>query len=117
MRRPRRRPIHYMVSALHDGTVTSALPIRKPSKQQFKQERHRVDPDGVTIESASSGRQYANVDDPGRVRFIDLMASNLNTRRAIRELVLPRIEEVLAEVRRLHARIDAMEASPRAPSH
>lgn len=111
MPRPRRRPTYYMAITLHDGTVTAAIPIRKPSKQAMKQEGRRIDPDGIARGHASSGYQYGNVDDPERFRFLDIFATNLNTRRALRDLVLPGMAEVLKELKRLSGRLDGIEAT------
>ena len=56
---------------LHDGTVLAAFPIRRPSRQAFKRDKLRVDPDGVTIEYAGSGSELRDVRDEERTRFQD----------------------------------------------
>jgi len=107
MRKPGRRPIYYRAFALHDGTVTAAVPIRKPPKR----ERCHVDPEGVAIEYADSGRQFSDVNDENRTRFQDIISVNLNTRRAIRELVLPRVAELHAEIHALREQLERVEKS------
>lgn len=110
MGRQRRRPMHFSVHRLHDGTVLAAYPIRKPSKQELKQERFRIDTDGVAREFADGGRNLSDIHNETRTRFQDIIATNLNTRRAIRELVLPRLDEVSEEVSKLRIQLDRIEA-------
>lgn len=124
MRQPRRRPTFYAAVTLHDGTVTAAFPSRRPSKQELKQAGRRIDEDCVARGSAESGRQFSDVNYDSRDRFHDIIATRLNTRRAIRELVLPRIGEVLDEVRKRDARMERIEAmlapsafTSRSPNH
>ena len=49
-------------------------------------------------------------DDPGRFRFFDIMANRLNMRRAIREVALPKLEAVEAEVMALRNEISELKA-------
>ena len=110
MRKERRRPMYFTVHRLHDGTVLVARPIRKPSKQELTQTNLRIDPDGVAREFAGSGRELSDVNNDTRTRFQEIIATNLNTRRAIRDLLLPQLAETLEEVQSLHARLDRLEA-------
>lgn len=110
MTRQRRRPMYFSAHRLHDGTVLWAFPIRKPSKQELKRDHVRIDPDGVAREFADGGRNLSDVHNETRTRFQDIIATRLNTRRAIRELVLPCLAETLEEVRNLHSRLDRIEA-------
>ncbi len=105
MRKPGRRPMHYRAHTLHDGTVTAAVPIRKPPKRK----RCRVDPEGVAIEYADSGKNLSDVNYEDRTRFQDIIAVNLNTRRAIRELVLPRVTELQKDLQALRERLERIE--------
>lgn len=110
MGRQRRRPMYFTVHRLHDGTVLASYPIRKPSKQELKSERMRIDPDGVAREWADNGRNLSDVNNDTRTRFQDIIATNLNTRRAVRELVEPRLAETLEEIGKLRAQLDRIEA-------
>jgi len=101
--------MHFSVSALHDGTVLSAYPIRKPSKQALRQPDYRIDAEGVARESRGAGRELSDVDNETRFRFQNIIATNLNTRRAIRSLVLPALAELLTEVRAIGERLDRIE--------
>jgi hypothetical protein len=113
MRRQRRRLMHYTGSTLHDGTVLAMYPIRKPTPHIIKRDNLSIDDDGVCREFAGAGRQLSDVHNETRMRFQDIIATRLNTRRAIRELVLPALlklqtdmDEVrnqLADIQRLLA--------------
>jgi hypothetical protein len=110
MARERRRPCYYMALSLHDGTVTAAYPIRRPSKQELKQNQRRIDPDGVARGYTESGYDLRNVDYLERFRFQDIISTSLNTKRAIRQLVLPRLEEMHEEMAALREQLDRIEA-------
>ena len=94
----RRRPMYYTAHLLHDGTVLWAYPIRKPSKQELKLNRIRIDTDGLARVWADAGRDIRDVTNETRTRFQDIIATNLNTRRSLRQLVLPLLAEALGEV-------------------
>ena len=89
MRRQKRRPMHYSAISLHDGTVIAARPVRKPTPKTIKQEKLRIDEDGVCREWPDAGKELSDVNNKGRTRFQDIIATRLNTRRAIREMVFP----------------------------
>lgn len=105
MPRPRKRAQHYSVSSLHDGTVLAAYPMRKPAPRIMKRDGLRADADGVTRELARAGRELSDSTYEGRFRFQDIIANRLNTRRAIRELVIAPLAELHAEVTALRAEI------------
>ena len=96
MRPFRRRPMHYQTMRLHDGTVLAAYPMRKPAPRIINRDHIRFDEDGATTGDSRDGRELTHVEN--RTRFQDIIATNLNTRRAIRELVLPVLAEMAAEV-------------------
>ena len=110
MARQRRRPMYFTAHLLYDGTVLSAFPIRRPSKQELKRDRVRIDPDGVARAFADAGKNLSDIHNETRTRFQDIIATNLNTRRAIRELILPRLNEALEGIGELRARLDRIEA-------
>lgn len=103
--------MHYSASALHDGTVLAAYPIRRPTPHVIKRDRLRIDPDGIAIEYPRSGTELRDARNEGRLRFQDIIAANLNMRRAIRDLVLPALAEIRAEVRDLRDRLDRIDPS------
>ena len=106
----RRRQVYFLAHTLHDGTVLASYPIRRPSKQELRREHVRIDPDGVARGFAVSGKNLSDVENESRYRFQDIIATNLNTRRSLRQLVLPLLAETLEEVGKLHARLDRIEA-------
>lgn len=109
MRRPRRRQMHYLASTLRDGTVLASHPIRKPAPKVMKRDHLRIDEDGVTIEHSSGGQELTHAEN--RFRFQDLIAARLNTRRAIRELVLPVFAELRREIKLLRAEVGQLKAT------
>lgn len=98
MRRPRKRALHYLASSLHDGTVLGACPIRKPATRIMKRDGMRTDADGITKELSRAGRELSDCRYEGRIRFQDIIANRLNTRRALREIVLVPLKKLHAEV-------------------
>ncbi len=114
MRRPRkkRRPMNYHVVSLYDGTITGAMPMRKPPPRIMKRDGLRVDDDGVTIESMGAGKELSSSKNETRFRFQNIIATNLNTRRAIRELVLPVLAEMREEIAALRAEVAELKTRP-----
>ena len=102
--------MHYSATTLHDGTVLAAYPIRRPPPSIIKRDHLRIDEDGLTRVSSGAGRWLCDVRDERRFRFQDIVATNLNTRRAIRDLVLPPLEEVRREVAAMRAELDRLTA-------
>lgn len=109
MPRPRRRPTYYHVSCLRDLTVLGAYPVRKPTPHMLKRDRRRIDEDNVCAEFETAGDNLRDVNNDTRTRFQDIVANALNVRRAIRELVLPRLLELESQVADLRARLDRIE--------
>lgn len=110
MGRIRRRPMHYTTFTLHDGTVLAAFPIRKPIQKVLKRDGRSVDPDGVVVEHTGAGREISDVQNENRVRSQNIIAVNLNARRALRDLVLPSLAETLAEVQALREQVQRIES-------
>ena len=94
----RRKPVYYTASSMNDGTVLAAYPVRKPAARIMKRDGDKLDDDGVCKEFVGSYVRSFDFNDPGRFRFFDIMANRLNTRRAIREVVLPELKVIQAEV-------------------
>ena len=105
MREIRRRPIHYSVSCLHDGTVLAAYPIRKPSARILKRDGRRIDDDKVCVEFPGSGMELSDVRNETRTRFQDILANALNTRRAIRALLSPELNSLADEIAQVRSQL------------
>lgn len=105
MRRPRRRAMYYSASSLHDGTILAAHPMRKPAPRIMKRDGMRTDDDGVTQEFSRAGRELSDWNNETRMRFQDVVANRLNTRRAIRDLVLAPLAEMKTEMATLRMEI------------
>jgi hypothetical protein len=108
--RLRRRSMYYSASSLHDGTVLAAYPMRRPAPRILKRDGMRIDVDGVTSEWGDSGRDLSNWEVENRFRFQDIIANRLNTRRAIRELVLAPLTEMQCEISALREEVGRLTA-------
>ncbi len=63
----------------------------------------------IIRESQTKGKELCNWNDPGRIRFLDIIANNLNMRRALRALVAEPLKELAEEVARLRSEVAALE--------
>lgn len=86
MRRQKRRSMYYSAHSLTNGTVLAAFPVRKPIPRTIKQEKLRIDEYVVCREWLWAGKELSDVSNENRIRFHDIIATNLNMRRAIREM-------------------------------
>lgn len=109
MRRPRRKPMHYSASSLFDGTVLAAYPVRKPAPKVIKRDNLRIDDEGVCVEWLRSGKELSDVNNDTRTRFQDIIATSLNTRRALREIVLPELAALREEVAAVRSHLERIE--------
>lgn len=95
---------------MYDGTVLAAHPERKPGPRIMKRDRLRIDPDGVVKEfSGTYVKPFRNTEDNGRFRFLDIMANRLNTRRAIRELVVSKLDDLMKQTSELRSQLERIE--------
>ena len=78
-------------------------PIRNPADRILKRDGRRVDADNVCVEFGRNGKELSDVNYEGRTRFQDIIAVALNTRRAIRELLLPELQQLKDEVAALRS--------------
>jgi hypothetical protein len=108
-RKRQRRPVYYEVSCMRDGTVLGARPIRKPSSHFIKTYRLLIDEDNVCQEFVDSGEWFWDQSDDYRFRFHDIVSNALNMRRAVRAVLLPRLESLEAEVVAVRAQLDRIE--------
>jgi hypothetical protein len=111
MRRQRRRPMHYTSHSLHDGTILAAYPVRKPVPKTIKRDKIRIDEDGVCNDYTGAGRELSDVHNESRMRFQNIIATRLNTRRAIREIVLPYFEKLQRDVNEIRCQLDHIQGS------
>ncbi len=109
-RKRNRRPVYYTITSMNDGVVLSAYPVRKPASRIMKRDGDSLDEDNVCKEFAGSYVRAFKSDDPGRFRFFDIMANRLNMRRAIREVAMPKLEAVEAEVAALRIELAELKA-------
>jgi len=117
MRRQRRRPMHYTAHSLHDGTVIAVFPVRKPTLRTIKQEKLRFDEDGVCREWSRAGQELSDVYNESRTRFQDIIATRLNTRRAIREMVHPYLLKLQKDIDEVHKKLDRVLQLLESPSN
>ena len=98
--------MHYYAHCLHDGTVIAGYPIRKPVPKVIKRDRLKIDEDGVCREWAGAGKELSDVQNESRMRFQNIIAIRLNTRRAIRELVSPQLLKLQEDVNCMRDQLD-----------
>ncbi|QDV55474.1 hypothetical protein [Rosistilla oblonga] len=110
-RKPRRRMVYSTTAGFYDGSVIACGPERKPSAKRMKEDGIFIDDDGVFKESHYSASYWKTWDVEQRVKAVTILANRLNTRRAIRELVLPEIAAIAATLDRIERRLDAIERS------
>lgn len=110
-RKPRHRPVHYTTFAFPDGAVTSCTPGRKPLPKRIKQDGLHIDADFVCKEYLSVPGEFCGWSDEQRVRFSDLMANRMNTRRAIRDIVMPVLADIQLSLEKLNNRLNDIERS------
>ena len=109
MRRQARRPIHYSAFALRDGTIIASYPIRKPTPKAIKRDKLRIDEDGVSREWFTSSKEFFDFDKSVRIRLQDIISIRLNTRRTIREIMLPELAVLREEVQALGNQMNRIE--------
>ncbi len=107
----RHKPVYYTTTSMNDGTVLAAHPVRKPAARIMKRDGDKVDEDGVCKELLGSYVRGFDFNDPGRIRFFDIMANRLNTRRAIHEIIEPTLQSIQADIAAAREEIRELRAS------
>ena len=98
--------MYYSTISLHDGTVIATHPVRKPIPKTIKRDKLRIDKDGVCKETLFTGKELSDVTNESRFRFQDIIATRLNTRRAIREIVCPFLLKLQKDVDDVRSKLD-----------
>jgi hypothetical protein len=97
--------MHYTASGLYDGTILAAYPVRKPLPKTIKRDKIRIDDDGICCEYSRAGKELSDVHNESRMRFQNIIATLLNTRRAIREMILPCLDELQLNVNEIREQL------------
>lgn len=105
----RRKPAYYLTYGLKDGTITAVLQTRKPLKKSLRR-GEKIDEDGVYRTYVHECSDYQDLEDRHYVTRHVALAGRLNTRRAIRELVLPRLDEIASQLEAINQRLDKLES-------
>lgn len=108
MRRPKRRPVHYVTFVLHDGTVVSARPDRKPTPKTLRAEGLRIDEDGIYREWMEGAREFSDLPLETRIRLQSVIANRLNTRRVVREMIVPHLTKLQADMDAIRGQLDSI---------
>lgn len=88
--------VYSVTFAFSDGSVFGCGPERKPATRRIKEEGIRIDEDGVFREYLYSADGMRSWTAEQREKASTILANRLNTRRAIRELVVPELAELKA---------------------
>ncbi len=110
-RKPRRRMVHWVTSGFNDGSVTGCHSELKVSEKRAKEEGIYICPDGVQREYTYKPSEFRGWKVEQRVRVSDILSNRLNTRRAIRELILPELVAIAETLQRIEDRLDRIECS------
>lgn len=103
-KKKRGRPVHYTTFTYVDGAAWTCTPTRKP-----KQEKVASDADYVVNELLSSAKDFHDESDAIRARISDILATRINSRRAIREIAMPSLARIEASLLALHERLERIE--------
>ncbi|QDV24167.1 hypothetical protein [Aureliella helgolandensis] len=94
----------------HDGSVIACGPKRKPTAKPIKDRGIHIDPDGVCDETFYSPTYWHDWDVVQRDKAVTILANRINTRRSIRELVLPELQAIQAALTSIQDRLERMES-------
>jgi hypothetical protein len=87
----------------------AAYPIRKPAPKIIKRDNLKIDDDGVCEETLRSGKHVSDCQYENRFRSQNIIANRLNTRRSIREIVLPKLAMMQQEIAAMRTQFDRIE--------
>ncbi|TWT84751.1 hypothetical protein CA13_62310 [Planctomycetes bacterium CA13] len=110
-KKPRRRRIYYSAFTYSDGAAVSCVPWPQPTAKQIKDRDMYVDEDFLCREHRYKASDFVSLEPELAPRYSDILTNRLNTRRAIRELVLPEIAALAATLQRIEKRLEAIERS------
>jgi hypothetical protein len=104
---PRLRPVHYVSFSVPGGASYFAAPSRKPNARDILAQD---DPDLVSKEFTDKITDYEKQPDELRRRAGPVFANRINTRRAIRELILPELKAIQATLADIQSRLARVES-------
>jgi hypothetical protein len=110
-KKPRRRDVYSVAFVFPDGSAFGCAPQRKPSDKRLKEDNAYIDEDLVFREYKYRPDDWVTWPDDHRRELSQIMAILLNTRRAIRELVLPELEGIKATLADIQKRLEHIEGS------
>ena len=108
-RKPRRRTVYSWTFGFPDGAVIGVAPERKPTDKRIKEEGWSIDDDGVYRETLYDSDYWKTWEPEKRYKAVELLANRLNTRRAIRELILPELKSLHESIDSLRKQLDRIE--------
>ncbi len=89
--------------------VIAVHPVRKPTPKMIKQNKLKIDEDGVCRGFMDAGKDLSDVKNENRFRFHNIMANRLNTRRAIREMVFPHLLKLEKDIDYIRNQLDQIQ--------
>ncbi len=116
-KKPKRRIVYSHASCMPDGSVFACGPDRKPTEKRIKNDGIFIDEDGVFRESKYGATDWHAWEVDQRVKLVTILANRLNTRRAIRELILPELEAIQSTLADIQKRLERIEQSSTNQSH
>jgi hypothetical protein len=108
-RRSRHRMVYSWTYGFHDGAVVGVFPDRKPTEKKLKDDGLKIDEDGVFRESFYDPTYWHKWEPEKRTKLGEVLANRMNTRRALRELVLPELNAMQESIDSLREQLDRVE--------
>ncbi len=106
----KKKPVYYHVFVAEDGTILDVRQTYKPRKSSMRP-RIKIDEDGVHTEWTQSLDDWNSFSDWAKGSYTTTMATRLNLRRTLRELVLPRLDGVERQLASIQEKLDRIENS------
>ncbi len=84
----------------------------KPLPKRIKEYKIKIDEDGVCDEGwYRSGKSFSDCNVENRFRFQNIISNRLNTRRAIREIVMPELAQLKEDIKAIRSQLNEIQAS------
>lgn len=105
-KKPRRRDVYFIAFSFPNGAAFACGPERKPSTKRIKEDSLYIDDDFVFRETKYGSTEWHSWSPEHRRELSQIMAIRLNSRRALRELVLPELKIIQVSLNALDSKLN-----------